>query len=1155
MAIKVSTLLAKNTDVVLDTSPALGGPLDTNSFSIENGGSPVNITGNNYPITTGLPGQVLTTDGAGLLSWQSAGAGGAVTSFKLDDLSASPIFLTSPTVAATGAIAATITLDTQSANSVFAGPASGGAAQPTFRSLTTSDIPAVTNITGGTTGSIVYQSAPGTTTFLAPDTTGYVLTTNGPGNPPTWTQVVNSFSTGTTGFTPSTATSGAVTLGGTLNVANGGTGVSSIPLDSIIVGNGVSPVTSVSGVQYEVLTASAGGTPGFGAVQLAQSGVAVDGVLQLANGGTNAALSGSNGSVVYNNGTSLVNSAVGSPNQALLSSGAGAPTWQTVSSTITTDQILQGDGAGAFTAEGASFTGSGTYSGVTLLGTVTNATDATTKQYVDSVAQGLDVRTSVRLATTGDLATVTGNAWVYANGASGIGATLTQTGVNIATIDGVALVNGNRVLIKDQADETENGIYVVDGVAGVEVVLTRAIGDDEPAELNSAFVFVEIGTVNDNTGWTQTNDIVIIGTDEVVWNQFSGAGTFLAGAGLVLTGNTFDVDPDLVTVYINGSDKVAVLSSPTVGQSLLSTGLGNTASWGPVNLSNSSAVTGTLVPINGGTGVDTSTATDGQILIGNGTGLSLSTITQGPGIIVSNGPGTITISNSGMISFSAGTTGFTPSTAASGAVTLGGTLNVSNGGTGATTFAIDGVLYGNGIGAVSSTAAGLTGQVLVGNTGSSPAWTSLSTSAVTSFQTSLSGLTPNTSTTGAITLAGTLGISSGGTGQTTATLAFDALSPATTVGDIIYNNGTSNIRLPVGTAGQILTVVTGEPTWSNPPATGVTSFSAGTTGLTPSTPTTGAVVLGGILDVANGGTGIAALGSANTFLGVNAAGTASEYKVVSSGTGINVVHTAGAITINNTGVTSVGLSLPSFITVSGSPVTTTGALTGTLATQAANAIFAGPSSGPAAAPTFRALTLDDLGGALQLYSESATAPTAPSVTGTNSVAIGSGSTASADESFAVGDGADARIIGQKAYANGSFASAGDAQHGVYVLRNITTDDSYTELFINGVTATERLVLPNNSVFTFDILVVGRRTDATGGAAGYRFVGVAMKDATNGSITFVGNPSKTIIGETNGLWDAQISADTTNGSIKIETKAESTETVRWVATVQTSEVTN
>jgi hypothetical protein len=288
---------------------------------------------------------------------------------------------------------------------------------------------------------------------------------------------------------------------------------------------------------------------------------------------------------------------------------------------------------------------------------------------------------------------------------------------------------------------------------------------------------------------------------------------------------------------------------------------------------------------------------------------------------------------------------------------------------------------------------------------------------------------------------------------------------------------------------------------------------------------------------------------------MNAGATGLEYKTISAGTGISVTPGVGVLTIANTGVTSVGLTLPSsLLTVTVSPITTTGSLTATLTTQANNTVFAGPTTGGPLAPTFRALDYTDL--PLKLYKENPSTPTAPTAAGANAVAIGSGATAPAVGSFAEGDGADARIFGQKAYANGSFAAAGDAQHGVYVLRaSFSATPTWFELFLDGALATERLVLPNNSLFTFDILVAGRRTDATSQGAGYRFVGVAKKDGA-GTIAFIGSPSKTIIGETVAQWDARITADTATDSIMIETRGPNTGTVpiRWVATVMTSEVT-
>jgi hypothetical protein len=201
------------------------------------------------------------------------------------------------------------------------------------------------------------------------------------------------------------------------------------------------------------------------------------------------------------------------------------------------------------------------------------------------------------------------------------------------------------------------------------------------------------------------------------------------------------------------------------------------------------------------------------------------------------------------------------------------------------------------------------------------------------------------------------------------------------------------------------------------------------------------------------------------------------------------------------------------------------------------------------------LVFDDVANAIQLYRENPSTPTTPVATGTNAVAIGSGSTASGVGTMALGDGTNASVWGGKVYANGSFATAGDAQGGMYVLRNTTSGAGSVALFLDGVAGTQRLTVGDNSVWVFDILVAGRRTDAVGGGAGYRFVGVVRKDTTAGSITFVGTPSKTIIGETDVPWDAAITANTTDGDLRVTVTGQGGKDIRWVATVRTTEVTN
>jgi len=139
---------------------------------------------------------------------------------------------------------------------------------------------------------------------------------------------------------------------------------------------------------------------------------------------------------------------------------------------------------------------------------------------------------------------------------------------------------------------------------------------------------------------------------------------------------------------------------------------------------------------------------------------------------------------------------------------------------------------------------------------------------VTTISFGSTGLTPATATSGAVTVAGTLAIANGGTGQTTAGAAFNALSPITTTGDLILGNGTNSAtRLGIGANGYLLTSNGTTASWQAAPAGGVTTFSAGTTGLTPSTATSGAVTLAGTLAIANGGTGQTSASAALSALG------------------------------------------------------------------------------------------------------------------------------------------------------------------------------------------------------------------------------------------------------------------------------------------------
>ena len=175
---------------------------------------------------------------------------------------------------------------------------------------------------------------------------------------------------------------------------------------------------------------------------------------------------------------------------------------------------------------------------ITGLGSPESSTDATTKAYVDSIAEGLSIKESVAAATTTDLDTASGGVVTYDNGTDGVGATLTTSGT-YGDIDGYTLELGNRLLVKNETNTVWNGIYEVTS----STVLTRTTDFNDPSKISSgSFVFVSNGDVNADTGWVQTDVITTVGTDPITFTQFSGSGTYTAGTGLTLTGTQFSVN-------------------------------------------------------------------------------------------------------------------------------------------------------------------------------------------------------------------------------------------------------------------------------------------------------------------------------------------------------------------------------------------------------------------------------------------------------------------------------------------------------------------------------------------------------------------------------------------------------------------------------------
>lgn len=184
-------------------------------------------------------------------------------------------------------------------------------------------------------------------------------------------------------------------------------------------------------------------------------------------------------------------------------------------------------------------TGSKTFTGQTEVPTPVNGSDAVNKTYADGLASGVSAKASCDTATTGPLPSNT-----YNNGASGVGATLTGTATGILTVDSHTVALNDRVLVKNEATQSNNGIYLCTtaGAAGVAYVLTRAVDMDQPTEITSAFTFVTAGTTNASTGWIVTGaGPYTIGTTAIVWSQFSGAGTITAGTGLTQAGNVISL--------------------------------------------------------------------------------------------------------------------------------------------------------------------------------------------------------------------------------------------------------------------------------------------------------------------------------------------------------------------------------------------------------------------------------------------------------------------------------------------------------------------------------------------------------------------------------------------------------------------------------------
>ena len=228
-----------------------------------------------------------------------------------------------------------------------------------------------------------------------------------------------------------------------------------------------------------------------------------------------------------------------------------------------------------------------------------SAQDAATKAYVDSVANGLDVKASAKYASTANIA------GTYNNGAG----TITAGSNGALSIDGATPSVDDRILLKDQTTATQNGLYKVTtvGSGSAAYVLTRTPDADAASEITGgAFVFVEAGTANADNGYVFThNGTPTLGTTNITVEQFSGAGQISAGSALTKSGNTLNVAVDDSTIEVS-SDELQIKTTYPGQTSITTLGTIATGTW-----------QGTVIDeVYGGTGQ--SSYTTGDVLYASG---------------------------------------------------------------------------------------------------------------------------------------------------------------------------------------------------------------------------------------------------------------------------------------------------------------------------------------------------------------------------------------------------------------------------------------------------------------------------------------------------------------------------------------------------------